>query len=187
MTSTFDGLRKWSTKLIEKMGSLMLPGMSYKHDQYETELETFIERAIAKMNSMVDIDRKKDLEIMINNIRIIHATFKKIVGSTSSGTSLIKKTRKTSAYNNFIRENFSKIKAQHPEWDNTSVMKYVVQMWRAQKATMVTQSGGLMVDDMEEDYEDEYYDGGEYIEQSGGSKKANSVEEWKKRMRSYNL
>jgi hypothetical protein len=187
MTSTFDGLRKWSTRLIEKLGWVMLPSMSYKHDQYETELETFIERATAKMNTMVDIDRKRDLEIMINNIRVIHATFKKIVGAVSNGTTLIKRTRKTSAYNNFIKENFSKVKAQHPEWDNTTIMKYVIQMWRAQKATIITQSGGLMNDDMDDEYEDEYYDGGEYLEQSGGSMKTNSADEWKKRMKSYNL
>ena len=71
---TYKGLQKWYVSMFEQLGWMVLSkakGMSYKLPTYKTSLQKLkcaIEKKISYIN---DIDKKKDLEIMHENLIIL--------------------------------------------------------------------------------------------------------------------
>jgi hypothetical protein len=78
MTTTFDGLRKWYSSLIDKFGWLMIPDMAYKHKSYLESLAMFQTKSKQKLATLYDADKKNDLNIMLANIKHISDIFSKI-------------------------------------------------------------------------------------------------------------
>jgi|LakMenE18May11ns_1017448.scaffolds.fasta_scaffold9897115_2 hypothetical protein len=132
MTTTYENLNKWYTRLLDKFGRVMLKHMSYKLQSYENELDMFIKRSTDEMNLMNDIDRKRYLSYMISHIEELQNKLNTIKGIKGP----IKRTRKTSAYNKFISENFANVKREHPEWNNENIMREVIRIWNERPPQM---------------------------------------------------
>jgi hypothetical protein len=125
MTTTYENLNKWYSRLLDKFGRVMLKHMSYKLQSYENELDMFIKRSTEEINIINDLDRKRYLSYMISHIRELQDKLNVIKGFKGS----IKRTRRTSEYNKFISENFNIVKNKNPEWNNENIMKEVIKMW----------------------------------------------------------
>jgi hypothetical protein len=166
MTTTYENLNKWYNTLLDKFGRIMLDHMNYKQGSYDNELNKFIEKSTNEINMIIDTDRKRYLTTMRDHITELQQKFNTIKNIKGS----IKRTRRTSAYNKYIRDNFAIIKKDHPEWSNEEVMKYVVSMWN-----QLEQKGGddpydydietgIDIDYIDQDITNDY----EETEQSGG-------------------
>ena len=126
----------------------------------------------------------------------------------------IKRTRKTSAYNQYIRDNFKIVKKEHPDWNNEAVMKHVIKMWNESG-----QKGGsddddpynidmeeamdfddLLIDDIDGGYntndtdvddvdviDDFDYSGGEFSQEGGKKNNDDDIELWKKQVKNLYL
>jgi hypothetical protein len=206
MTTTYESLNKWYNKLLDKFGRVLLTHMNYKQPSYENELNKFIERSTEEINLIQDNDRKRYLTIMKDHInQLINKlnTIKNIKGP-------IKRTRKTSEYNQYVRANFKIVKKEHPEWSNETILKHVIKMWNE-----LGQKGGFDDEDpydvdMEEamDFDDllidnsasfdggdddidvieEYdYSGGEFEQEGGQKNKDDDIELWKKQIKNLYL
>jgi len=71
---TFKGLNKWHTAVFEKLGWMILSkekGLSYKIAPYKMSIQKLKCCILKKHSTMNDIDKKKDLEIMLDNIEIL--------------------------------------------------------------------------------------------------------------------
>jgi hypothetical protein len=71
---TFHGLSKWYKRLFEKLGWMVLAdhhGHQEKIEQYIEGLERFIVLANQKYQTLQSVDKKRDVEIMIDNIKIL--------------------------------------------------------------------------------------------------------------------
>ena len=206
MTTTYESLNKWYNKLLDKFGRVLLTHMNYKQPSYENELNKFIERSTEEINLIQDNDRKRYLTIMKDHInQLINKlnTIKNIKGP-------IKRTRKTSEYNQYVRANFKIVKKEHPEWSNETILKHVIKMWNE-----LGQKGGFDDEDpydvdMEEamDFDDllidnsasfdggdddidvieEYdYSGGEFEQEGVQKNKDDDIELWKKQIKNLYL
>jgi hypothetical protein len=209
MTTTYENLNKWYNKLLDKFGRVLLTHMNYKQPSYENELNKFIERSTEEINLIQDNDRKRYLTIMKDHInQLINKlnTIKNIKGP-------IKRTRKTSEYNQYVRANFKIVKKEHPDWSNEAILKHVIKMWNE-----LGQKGGfddedpydvdmeeamsfddLLIDNIDSsasfdggdddiDVIEEYdYSGGEFEQDGGQKNKDDDIELWKKQIKNLYL
>jgi hypothetical protein len=146
MTTTYDNLNKWYGRLLDKFGRVMLKHMDYKLPSYENELDMFIKRSNEEISLINDVDRKRYLSTMISHIKELQnklMTMKDIKGP-------VKRTRRTSAYNKFISDNFKLVKKEHPEWNNENIMREVIRIWNERPLQM----GGYQNDISDSDKEE---------------------------------
>jgi hypothetical protein len=71
---TFKGIHKWYSAMFEKLGWMILAkekGMSYKIAPYKMSLQKLKCSILKKHESMDDMDKKKDLKIMLDNLDIL--------------------------------------------------------------------------------------------------------------------
>ena len=72
--STFFGLKKWYATMFEHLGWMVVAkekGMSYKLPTYKTSLQKLKCAIEKKIGYIHDPDKKKDLQIMHENILIL--------------------------------------------------------------------------------------------------------------------
>jgi hypothetical protein len=72
--ATFRGLNKWYQSMFETLGWMVLSkekGMSYKLPTYKTSLQKLKCALQKKIDYINDRDKKKDLEIMLENVEIL--------------------------------------------------------------------------------------------------------------------
>jgi hypothetical protein len=71
---TYKGIHKWHSAMFEKLGWMILAkekGMSYKIAPYKMSLQKLKCAILKKHQTMNDMDKKKDLEIMAHNVDIL--------------------------------------------------------------------------------------------------------------------
>lgn len=204
MTTTFYDLADWYGSLFNKFGRLMLPHMTYKHQSYLTELTTFLSRAEELTNNLTDKDTLYSISIYINNIKHLQTTFKNIIENHCTDKSIsFKKTRRTSEYNKFIKENFKTIKMNNPEYDNSQVMKTIADMWKTQSRMYGGENDNDYneidedMDNLDELTEDEdedenvnepiIYKQDEGSSTQTGGNSYHNLDEWKKQIKNFAL
>ncbi len=72
--STSQGLTKWYIHLFEKLGWIVLAnkeGMKFKVDGYKQSIASLKDKLLCKIDTMIDIDKRTDLMIMLNNVNIL--------------------------------------------------------------------------------------------------------------------
>ena len=70
----YKGIYNWYQDVFERFGWMVLAkekGMIYKIDFYKTNLQKLKCTIVKKHDSMNDIDKKKDLEIMLTNVNML--------------------------------------------------------------------------------------------------------------------
>jgi hypothetical protein len=72
--ATFHGLNCWYKYLFEKLGWMLL-AKSYGHqiqiDAYKNSVNELISHLQSKKKSLKDADRKKDIQILLDNSKIL--------------------------------------------------------------------------------------------------------------------
>jgi hypothetical protein len=72
--ATFHGIHKWYVAMFEKLGWMLIAkehGMNDKTSMYKHELIRLMHTIEKKMHQVKDIDKKHDLQIMYENIKIL--------------------------------------------------------------------------------------------------------------------
>jgi len=72
--ATFCGLNNWNKYLFEKLGWMLLAkqdGHKMIIDTYKYNINELISHLINKKKSTIDKDRKKDLDIILSNVKIL--------------------------------------------------------------------------------------------------------------------
>jgi hypothetical protein len=80
--ATFHGLHGWSTYLFEKFGWMLLAknhGHQIQIDAYKHSLNELISHLNNKKKSLKDIDSKKDIQILLDNAKILKSNVDKIL------------------------------------------------------------------------------------------------------------
>jgi hypothetical protein len=71
------GFQKWYTAMFEQLGLIVLGkakgDMQDKIDSYKKSLKRLIHKLECKINAVKDHDRKMDLQIMCENVKILSA------------------------------------------------------------------------------------------------------------------
>ena len=73
--STTQGLVKWYVHLFEKLGWIVLAnkqGMKFKVDHYKHSIMVLKEKLQCKIDSVMDVDKRNDLMIVLYNVNILH-------------------------------------------------------------------------------------------------------------------
>lgn len=72
--STFHGLYCWNKYLFEKLGWMILAksdGHKIQIDAYKNSINELISHLQSKKKSLKDVDRKKDIQILLDNSKIL--------------------------------------------------------------------------------------------------------------------
>jgi len=72
--ATFDGIHHWYVEMYEKLGWMVLAkkrGMTDKTNVYKHSLHRLLHSIENKMRYMKDVDKKQDLKIMHENVKIL--------------------------------------------------------------------------------------------------------------------
>jgi hypothetical protein len=72
--ATMHGLNKWFEKMFEELGWMILAknhGYTDKVNTYKNSLKRLHEHLECKVHSVHEVDRKNDLEIMLQNVDIL--------------------------------------------------------------------------------------------------------------------
>ena len=127
MTTTYENLTNWYNKLLDKFGRIILEHMQDEISYYQYKLRKFIERSTEEINLMTNIDNKRYLTTMRNHITQLEIKLNIIKDIKEP----VKKTRKTSDYNKFIRDNYHTIKKEHPEWNTQMIISEISKLWKS--------------------------------------------------------
>ena len=71
---TFKSIGRWYQEMFEQLGWMVLAkekGMTYKIAPYKMTLQKLKCSILKRHSSMYDVDKKKDLEIMLHNVEIL--------------------------------------------------------------------------------------------------------------------